>query len=85
MKAKIYINRHIIQANKKASKELGIVIDNPAIVIKTYKETVYAKEVFLAPGVKLIQDAANAICSGATIWIETEFENIQILSRSCNS
>lgn len=77
MKAQIYINRHIVAANKKASKETGELIDTPAISVNTYLGSVYAKSVEFTSG-KLIQDAANARCSGATIWIETEFENLII-------
>jgi len=31
MKAQVYINRHIVAANKKATKETGSTVDNPAI------------------------------------------------------
>jgi len=72
MKAQIYVNRHIMAANKKASKETGNVIDEPAIAIRTYLGSVYAREVKLLKGGKLIQDAENARCSGATIWMEVE-------------
>ena len=70
MKGKIYINRHIVAANKKASKETGQIVDEAAISVNTYKGSTYCKKVQLAPGVNLIQDAFNACCSGATIWIE---------------
>ena len=72
MKAQIYVNRHIMAANKKASKETGNVVDEPAIAIRTYLGSVYAREVELLKGGKLIQDAENARCSGATIWMEVE-------------
>lgn len=78
MKAQVYINRHIIAANKKATKEIGVAVDNPAISINTYKGVVYAKQIEFTAGCKLIQDAANARCSGATIWIEAEFESLVI-------
>ncbi len=63
MKAKVYINRHIIQANKKKSKKTGDIVDEPAIAIRTYKGSVYAKEVEFNQPVRLVQDAAAAICS----------------------
>ena len=72
MKAQIYINRHKIAANKRATKETGTLTDNPAIAVNTYKGSVYCKEVELTQGGKLIQDAENARCSGATIWIEVD-------------
>ena len=78
MKATIYVNRHIVRANKKASKESGVLVDAPAITVKTYLGTIVAKEVELTIGGKLIQDAFNAHCSGATIWLETQLEGLII-------
>jgi hypothetical protein len=78
MKAQIYINRHIVSANKKASKESGQTVDEPAIAVHTYKGSIYAKEVQFTAGGKLIQSADNARCSGATIWLESEFETLII-------
>lgn len=72
MRAKIYINRHIVQANKKSRS------DDPAISVNTYKGSLYAKKVVLPEGATLIQDTENAICSGATIWIECEFKGLII-------
>jgi hypothetical protein len=66
MKAKIYINRHIIQANKKATKETGII----------HKNVFYTKKIEFTQPVRLVQDASKAICSGATVWLETEFEGL---------
>ena len=56
----------------------GLLVDEPAISISTYKGKIYAKEVEFTAGCKLVQDAANARCSGATIWMETEFETLII-------
>lgn len=78
MKARIYINRHIVAANKKATKETGQVVDEAAIAVNTYLGSVYAKEVELTKGGKLIQNAENTRCSGATIWIESQFETLII-------
>lgn len=78
MKAQIYINRHIVQANKKATSETGELVDSAAIAVNTYLGSVYAKEVEFMAGCKLIQDSANARCSGATIWLESEFESLVI-------
>ena len=80
MLARVYINRHTIQANKKASKNSKVLIDNPAIAIKTYKSVEYAKEVEFKGNVRLIQDAENPICSGATIWLEADYDSIVIRS-----
>ena len=76
MKAQIYINRHIVAANKKSTKETGQLVEQPAIAVNTYLGSIYCKEIELTG--KLIQDATNARCSGATIWIETEFESLII-------
>jgi len=78
MKAQIYINRHVVRANKKATSETGELVDVAAIAVNTYLGSVYAKEVEFTTGCKLIQDAANARCSGATIWLESEFESLVI-------
>lgn len=78
MKAQIYINRHIVQSNKKATAETGELVDEAAIAINNYLGSIYAKEVEFTKGCKLIQNAANARCSGATIWLECEFESLVI-------
>lgn len=78
MKAQIYVNRHKVQANKRKTKEMGVIVDEAVISINTYKGSIYAKEVVLPAGAKLIQDAENARCSGATIWIESVFEELII-------
>lgn len=65
-------------ANKKATKETGELVDRPAIAVNTYKGSIYCKEVEFIEGGKLIQNAEDARCSGATIWIEAEFETLII-------
>ena len=66
-------------ANKKATKETGELVDEKAIAVNTYKGSVYCKEVELTQGCRLIQDAENARCSGATIWLEVDdFESLII-------
>lgn len=80
MKAQIYINRHTILANKKASLA-GNFTDEPAIAVRTYLGVIYCKSVEFLPSSNpvLIQDAENPICSGATVWIEVErFESLII-------
>jgi hypothetical protein len=78
MKATIIINRHVVAQNKKQSKESGRICDFPAISIRTYRHAIYCKEVEFTGKSRLIQDARNARCSGATIWIEAEFESLVI-------
>ena len=85
MKAQIYVNRHVVAANKKASKEMGEIVDNPAISVHTYKGSIYGKEVEFTKGGKLIQNAENAKCSGATIWLEVDdFESLIIDGAAAN-
>jgi hypothetical protein len=79
MKAQIYVNRHVMAANKKATKETGEIVDNEAIAVNTYLGSIYCKKVEFTQGCKLIQDAKNALCSGAGIWIEIDdFETLII-------
>lgn len=78
MKAQIYVNRHIVAANKKASKLRKVLVDEKAIGINTYLGSVYAKRIEFTSGCVLVQDASKARCSGATIWIEAAFESLVI-------
>ncbi len=78
MKAQVYVNRHVMAANKKATKDKACLVDEAAISVNTYLGVVYGKEIEFTQGCKLIQDAARARCSGATIWAEAEFESLVI-------
>ncbi len=78
MKAQIYVNRHIVAANKKASKLGETLVDERAISINTHLGVVYAKRIEFTGGCTLVQDASKARCSGATIWIEAQFESLVI-------
>jgi hypothetical protein len=78
MKAEVFINRHIVGQNKKQTKETGELHDQPAISINTSKGVEYCKTVQFPADAKLIQDPTNARCSGATIWIECEYESLII-------
>jgi hypothetical protein len=77
LKAQVYINRHIVAANKKATTADNLV-DNAAISINTSLGVIYAKRIEFTAGATLIQNAADARCSGATIWVETTFESLII-------
>ena len=72
MKTEIYINRHIVAANKKATRATGELVDEPAITLRTYKGTMRVKRVEIIGSAVLVQDAARARCSGATIWLECD-------------
>jgi hypothetical protein len=85
MKAQIYVNRHVMAANKKATKETGQLVEKPAIAVNTYKGSIYCKKVEFIEGGKLIQNGELARCSGATIWIEVdEFESLIIDGKEAN-
>lgn len=85
MKAQIYVNRHVMAANKKATKETGELVDDKAIAVNTYKGSVYCKEVEFTAGGKLIQNAEKARCSGATVWIDVDdFESLIIDGAAAN-
>lgn len=78
MKAQVYVNRHVMTANKKATKDRGLLIDEAAISVNTYLGVVYGKEIEFTKGSKLVQNAAQARCSGATVWLEAEFDSLVI-------
>ena len=78
MKAEVFINRHVVGQNKKQTKETGELHDQPAISINTSQGVTYCKTVQFPANTKLIQDPTNARCSGATIWIECEYESLII-------
>lgn len=73
MKARIYINRHIVATNKKHGK------NDPAISINTYKGVECCTKIALS-NATLIQDMLDPICSGANIWIECDRSDITIIS-----
>ena len=77
LKAQVYINRHIVSANKKATT-VDNLVDDAAISINTSLGVIYAKRIEFTTGSTLIQNAADARCSGATIWVETTFESLII-------
>ena len=77
LKAQVYINRHIVGANKKATTADNLV-DDAAISINTLLGVIYAKRIEFTDGCTLVQDASKARCSGATIWIEAAFESLVI-------
>ena len=74
MKTTIYINRHKVKSNKKYGN------DEPCIAIRNYKGVQYAKQVHLTGLWTLKQDFDNPYCSGATIWLEGNYEDCEITS-----
>jgi hypothetical protein len=72
MKVTVIVNRHIAAANKKNGK------DDPCISINTSAGVIYCKSIEFVGHCKLIQDAEHPRACGATIWIETQLENLLI-------
>lgn len=74
MKEIITINRHNVAHNKKVGFD-----EKPCISIKNYRRTRYARQIKLKGGT-LIQDMEKARCNGATIWIEAQTEDVEIVA-----
>lgn len=70
MKCQIHVNRKIVAANKKAGH------DDPALSIKCSLGTIRAKRIKFLGGANLFQDASRPRSCGATIWLESDLENI---------
>ena len=80
MKARIIVNRHIIQRNRKDDTDI------PCISVKTYRGTERVHEVrFTRPAVLVSTNALQTNVSGATIWIEAEYETLELVSRDENT
>ena len=76
MKARIIVNRQIVQKNRKEGT------DNPPISVKTYRGTERVHEVkFTGPAVLRSATTAPSGTSGATVWIETEYETLELIVR----
>lgn len=70
MKCQIHVNRSIVANNKKAD------LDNPALSIKCSLGTIHVKKIEFLNGAKLFQDASRPRSCGATVWLETNLNNI---------
>ncbi len=53
---------------------------NPPISIKTYKDIKYAKEVNINGPSKLVYKPAKPLGCGATLWLETDSEYVDIVA-----
>ena len=70
MKAKIYVNRQIVERNKKMGR------CDPPISVRTYKGVRRVHGVVLnAPSV-LIYSPDTPLPSGATVWLETNAKEV---------
>ena len=76
MKARIIVNRQIVQRNRKDGT------DFPCISVKTYRGTQRVHEVkFTGPAVLVSTNVPQPNASGATVWIEAEYETLELISR----
>jgi len=73
MKKIIHINQHIIKQNRKNGTRL------PTITVKTYKNTYYATEVFIAGPCKIVYSPDKPLKYNGEVWIETE-DIVEILN-----
>ena len=76
MKARIIVNRHIVQRNRKDGTDI------PCISVKTHRGTEQVHEVrFTGPAVLMSTNVPQPKVSAATVWIETEYETLELISR----
>ena len=76
MKARIIVNRHIIRKNRKEGADV------PSISVKTYRGIQYVHEVkFTGPAVLMSSTTPNLAASGATVWIEADYETLELFLR----
>ena len=76
MKARIIVNRQIVQKNRKDGTDV------PPISVKTYRGAERVHEVrFSGSAVLRSATAAPSGTSGATVWIETEYETLELIVR----
>ena len=72
MKARIHINKHVVQQNVKYGRR------DPAITVKTSKENRYAHEVEINGPSKVVSDFDKGLNCGAKIWIEADSEDLNL-------
>jgi hypothetical protein len=68
MKTIVHVNQHVIKANRKEGK------NDPVLTVKTYKDNLYAREVLLKAGSRIIYSPDKPLSCGAHVWIETQGE-----------
>jgi hypothetical protein len=65
LKTIIHVNRSILAKNLKTGER------NPAIAVKTYKKTIYAKKIKIG-NLYFVQDEDNPLACGARVWAYIE-------------
>jgi hypothetical protein len=74
VKARIHVNQHIVKRNKRQGT------NDPPITVKTYKSNLRCQSVRINGPAKLtgVHDGQRPLGCGATIWIEAEFDDLEI-------
>ena len=76
MKARIIVNRQIVQKNRREGTDI------PPISVKPYRGSERVHEVrFTGPAVLRSATTAPSGTSGATVWTETEYEMLELIVR----
>ena len=76
MKARILVNRQIVQRNRKDGTDL------PCISVRTYRGTQRVHEVkFTGPAVLVSTNVPQPNAYGTTVWIEAEYDTLELISR----
>ena len=76
MKARIIVNRQTVQKNLREGTDI------PPISVKTYRGSERVHEVrFTGPAVLRSATTAPSGTAGATVWIETEYEMLELIVR----
>jgi hypothetical protein len=73
LKCYIHVNQHVIKKNKLTGER------NPVITVKTSKSNTYAKRVKIKGSAELVYSPDKPLDCGATVWIESNTDNIEII------
>ena len=79
MKTRIHVNQHVIKKNKKTGER------NPVLTVKTYKKNTYTNEAYIVDNegnrvAKVIYAPDKPLSCGATVWIEVDSSNVEIIN-----
>jgi hypothetical protein len=66
MKKIIHVNQHVIKSNRKHGE------DKPVLTCKTYKDNIYAHEVYVEGPCRIVYRPDKPLSCGAHVWIETD-------------
>lgn len=74
----IHVNQHVIRSNRKTGER------KPVLTVKNYKENKYGHEALLKDDegnvlAKVVYSPDKPLSCGATVWIETNKMNVEVL------